>query len=72
MCRSDAPIFAVLARSVKRCVSESNGQNLANTAWACAIAGQLHAPLLIVLARAAERYLCDFNAQNLANTAWPS
>ncbi len=44
-------------------------QNLANTAWAFAIASQSDAQLFAALARTAEPRLGDFNVQELANAA---
>ena len=51
-------------------VGDFNAQELANTAWAFAKAGQPDAQLFMALARAAERRVGDFNAKHLANTAW--
>ena len=45
-------------------------QDLANTAWAYAMASQSDAQLFTTLARAAELNLGDFNMQDLANIAW--
>ena len=44
-------------------------QDLGNTAWAFAKAGQNDALLFAALTTAAERRMGDFNVQNLANTA---
>ena len=60
-------MFCALARAAEWHVSNFNAQELANTAWAFATAGQLHAQLFAVLARAAQRRLIEFNAQELAN-----
>ena len=51
-------------------MGDFNVQNLANTAWALATAGQNDVLLFAALATAAERRMGDFKAQNLANTAW--
>ena len=56
--------------AAERRVGDFNAQELANTAWAFATAGQSDALLFMTLARAAERRVGDFNAQGLANTAW--
>ena len=48
----------------------SNAQDLTNTAWAFATAGQPDAKLFMALTRMTERRLGDFGAQALANTAW--
>ena len=45
-------------------------QEIANTTWAFATAGQSDAALFRALARRAERCVGHFNAQDLANTAW--
>merc|ERR1712216_823143 len=45
-------------------------QELANTAWAFATAGQSKASLFRALAKAAEPRVGDFGMQNLINTAW--
>ena len=47
-----------------------NAQNVANTAWAFATAGESDALVFTTLARAAERHMGDFNAQDLVSTAW--
>ena len=47
-----------------------NMQELANTAWAFATAGQKDVSLFAALAIAAQWRLGDFNPQELANTAW--
>ena len=47
-----------------------NAQELANTAWAFARAGQSNAQLFTTLASAAEWCVANFNAQGLANTEW--
>ena len=51
-------------------MGDFNAQDLANTAWAFATAGQSDAALLTALARAAERRMGHFEAQELVNTAW--
>ena len=51
-------------------MGDFNAQDLANTAWAFATAGQSDAQLFTALAREAEWHVRDFKAQNLANTAW--
>ena len=45
-------------------------QELANTAWAFAMAGQKNALLFEALATVAEQHMDHFNAQEIANTAW--
>merc|ERR1711977_786662 len=45
-------------------------QELANTAWAFARAGQWDVSLFMGLARAAVWKVSEFNPQDLANTAW--
>ena len=42
-------------------------EELANTAWAFATAGQSDAALFASLARAAEQHMADFNPQDWAN-----
>ena len=59
-----------MARVAERRVGDFNAQNLANTAWAFATAGQSDAQLFMVFARMAEQRMGDFNTQGLANTAW--
>ena len=51
-------------------MGELSTQDIANTAWSCASAGQNDASLFAALATAAERRMSDFNSQELANTAW--
>ena len=51
-------------------MGDFNSQNLANTAWAFATAGQSDVQLFVALARMAAQCTSDFNAQELANTAW--
>ena len=51
-------------------MGDFNPQNLANSAWAFAKAGQSDAPLFTALARKAEHCADNFNLQELANTAW--
>ena len=53
-----------------RYIGDTQMQNLANTAWAFAAAGESDALLFTSLVGAAERRMGDFNPQNLANTAW--
>ena len=50
-------------------MGDFKAQNLANTAWAFATAGQNDALLFAALATAAERRMGNFNVQNLTNTA---
>ena len=50
-------------------MSDFNSQELANTAWAFALADQNDAPLFVALAAAAEQRMGDLNSQELANTA---
>ena len=45
-------------------------EDLANTAWAFAKAGQSDVLLLRALVRAAELRVGEFKPQELANTAW--
>ena len=47
-----------------------NVQDLANTAWAFATAGQADAVLLLAVARVTEQRLGKFDAQSIANTVW--
>ena len=54
----------------ERRLDQFNAQDLNNTAWAFATAGQKDAQLFEALAKMAERRLDQFNAQNLANRAW--
>ena len=63
-------LFEALARAAERRMGDFIAQELANTAWAFATAGQLDALLFTALARAAEQRMGDFIAQQLANTAW--
>ena len=51
------------------CMDDFNVQELANTAWAFASAGQPAVLLFVALATAAEQHIGDFKVQNLANTA---
>tara|TARA_B110001452_G_C15204395_1_gene417807 strand:+ start:56 stop:880 length:825 start_codon:yes stop_codon:yes gene_type:complete len=68
-CSMDA-LMQALAASITQRVSEANAQELANTAWAFAKAGQLDAQLSEALARAAERRIDEFKAQEISNIAW--
>jgi hypothetical protein len=54
----------------QRHLDQFNAQELANTLWAFAKAGQQDEQLFKALAKMAEQRLEQFNAQNLANTAW--
>ena len=67
------PIFMLdtveMKDAAQQRMSDFNVQDLANTAWAFATAGQLDAKLFTTLARASEWRVGDFNAQSLANTA---
>ena len=45
-------------------------QDIANTAWVLATAGQADAQLLAALERAAGQRVNDFNMQGPMNTAW--
>ena len=58
-----------MATVAEQHMGDFNVQELANTAWAFATAGQNDALLFAALATAAERRMGDFNVQNLANTA---
>ena len=51
-------------------MGDFNAQELANTAWAFATAGQSDGQLFTGLAKAAETRMGDFNVQALTNTAW--
>ena len=51
-------------------MGDLNVQDLRNTAWAFARAGQPNAQLFTTLASAAEWCVANFNAQELANTEW--
>ncbi len=66
----DEALFAALARTAGPRLSEFTAQELANTAWAFATAGQADEPLFVAFAKAVELRLDQFNAQDLANTAW--
>ena len=67
----DSQLFTTLARAAaERRVGDFKTQNLANTVWAFATAGQSDVQLFKTLAWVAERHVGDFNAQGLANTAW--
>ena len=68
--QSDAQLFAALARTAERRLSDFKVQELANTAWAFVTANQSDAQLFAALARTAEWRLSDFDVQELANTAW--
>ena len=70
MGRQDDELFAALARAALARVSELNAQQLANTAWAFAKAGQSDDKLFAAWARVAEWQVSEFNSQQLANTAW--
>ena len=64
----DEPLFAALARAAGPRLREFNTQNLANTAWSFATAGERDEVLFAALSKAAESRLSEFNAQELANT----
>ena len=68
--RSEAQLFAALARTADWRICAFKAQDLANTAWAFATADQKDASLFTALAVAAERRMDGFNPQGLANTAW--
>ena len=51
-------------------MSELNGRELANTAWAFATVKRPDAGLFTASARVTERRVSEFNAKELANTAW--
>ena len=59
-----------LAKVAEWRVGSFNTQNVANTAWAFAQAGQLDTQLFMVLARVVEWREGSFPTQDLANTAW--
>ena len=64
-------LFAAVAEAaVRGGLISFEPQNLANTAWAFATAGQRAPVLLDAIAAAAVPRLRDFNPQGLANTAW--
>ena len=51
-------------------MSEMKQQELANMAWAFAMACRSDAPLFGALSSAAKQRTDEFNAQNFANVAW--
>ena len=59
-----------LMKAAERCMCDFNSQELANAAWAFAMADQSDASLFAALTTAAEQLMCDFNSQQLANAAW--
>ena len=63
-------LFAAVAMAAQRRMRDFNPQNLANTAWAFATAGQKEALLFAALTTAVQRRMGDFKPQGLANTAW--
>ena len=64
-------LFAAVAKAaVRGGLGGFNPQELANTAWAHAMAGHDAPALFDAIAAAAVLRLRDFNPQNLANTAW--
>eukprot|EP00929_Paragymnodinium_shiwhaense_P048416 TRINITY_DN24481_c0_g2_i3.p1 TRINITY_DN24481_c0_g2~~TRINITY_DN24481_c0_g2_i3.p1 ORF type:complete len:1080 (-),score=278.32 TRINITY_DN24481_c0_g2_i3:174-3413(-) len=63
-------LMKALARSIQRRLGDCNAQELANTAWAFAKAGQSDAELFEALARVAEKRISELNAQEVANTVW--
>ena len=67
MCIRDR--FAALARAAER-LSDSNPQDVANTAWAFATVSYQDEKLFAALTIAAEQQLSEFNVQEVANTAW--
>ena len=62
-------LFGAMSMATERRVSSFKTQELANTAWAFAQAGQLDMQLFMVLARVAEWRVGSFNTQDVANTA---
>ena len=62
-------MFAALATAAKQRMTAFNPQNLANTVWAFATAGENDALLFAALATAAKQRMTAFNPQNLDNTA---
>ena len=57
-----------MARAAEQQIGELKSQELANTAWAFATAGQLDKKVFAALARAAELCVGKFKPQNLSNT----
>ena len=72
--RSGMPqiLVAALARVVKRQLSASNPQDVANTAWACATVNYRDEKLFAALARAAERRLSEYNPSDIQVALWAS
>ena len=59
--QSHTRLFIALARAAERRVGEFNAQDLSNTAWAFAAAGQSDAQVFAALAGAVEWCVGDFN-----------
>ena len=57
----DEKLFAALARTAERWLSEFNPQDVANTGWAFATVNYRDEKLFAALARVAERRLSEFN-----------
>ena len=62
-------LYAALATSAERRLSDFNALDVANTAWASATVDYRDEQFFAVLARAAERRLSEINAQDVANAA---
>ena len=63
-------ILAAVATAAEQHMNDFNLQNIANTAWAFATAGQNDASLFAALATAAKPRMGELKLQVLANTAW--
>ena len=59
-----------MARAAERCMSDFKAQELANTAWAFAKAGQSDVQLFVAMASEVKRLMDNFSAQELVNIAW--
>ena len=61
---------SALATAAERRMGELSSQELANTAWAFATAGQEDASLFAASATAAQQRMSNFSPQGLCSTAW--
>ena len=72
MGQQDEQLFKAVAKIAERRLGQFDAQDIANMAWALAVAtvGQQDEQLFKALARVAEWRADKFSAQVLANTAW--
>ena len=70
MRQKNEPLFAALAKAAEQRMKDFNTQDVSNTAWAFAKAGQKKEPLFVALATCVRRRIDNFNQQGLSKIAW--